>query len=103
MKIQEPKQSGVTRRYVTVLVDPGELDCGQKVYPNSTWVGTIGLDAPHKVDQWTPVGYKPRGYKAAAVRLLAEVRQSIINGTAVIERQGLLAEVRQSIIKERES
>lgn len=75
--------------YVTVLVAPGELDCGQRAYPHSTWIGTIQLDTL-RITRWAPCGYKPRGYAKAAQRALESVRDAIRAGTAEI----LDAEVR---------
>lgn len=63
--------------YVTVHVEPGELDCGQRVYPSATCIGTIRLDT-FRINRHTPCGYVPRGFARAAQRALEEVRDSLI-------------------------
>jgi hypothetical protein len=100
MKIEQKKSP--SRTYVLVHVDANELVCdGGRTLPYPCCVGTIGLKGHHQtpgalnvvawdaIDVWTPAAPLRRGYKAAATRLLEEVRQSIIAGTAVIVDGGL--------------
>ena len=56
-----------------VRVDANELRCdGGKLLPYPTTIGVIRLDT-FTVQHWTPAAYKPRGYKAAALRVLEAV------------------------------
>lgn len=58
--------------YVTVHVDTDELDCGQRKLPYPTCIGLVNATTG-KTKVWTPAAYKPRGYKAAAQRMLDDV------------------------------
>jgi hypothetical protein len=72
MKIEEGA-AHTAYRYWTVRVDANEVvtESGKTV-PYSTWIGTI--DQHGKITVWTPAAYVPRGYKAAAVKLLRSAR-----------------------------
>ncbi len=72
-------KSRVNAGWMGVHISPDELDCGQKKYPHHTCIGMIKADL--SIDVWTPVGYKPRGYKAAATRMMKEVVAGLKAGT----------------------
>lgn len=74
MKIEYHDKPGM-KPYYTVLVESGELDLGGRKMDFSTWLGTIDLDGT--INQWTPAGYCPRGYKKAAMRELEQVRDQL--------------------------
>ena len=55
---------------VVVRIDANELRCdGGKLLPYPTWIGTFSKSTG-KVKVWMPAAYTPRGYKAAARRML---------------------------------
>lgn len=56
---------------VTVHVDANELQCDVRLLPYPTCIGTISRSTG-KVRLWTPAASTPRGYKAAALRMLEE-------------------------------
>lgn len=61
----------------SVMVDANELvvDSGKKL-PYPTWIGFI--DCNGRIDVWSPAAYKPRGYRAAARRMLEEMRDEAL-------------------------
>jgi hypothetical protein len=63
-------ESGVNPDTALVRVDADELLCdGGKLLPYPTWIGTISRSTG-KITLWYPAAYRPRGYKAAAMRAL---------------------------------
>jgi len=78
MKVEFHNTPG-SKPYYTVLVEKGELEIGNgRTLDFSTWIGTIDLNG--KITQWTPAGYCPRGYKAAAARALTQARDELRKG-----------------------
>ena len=65
-----------TGRAWTVLVDEDELivESGKRL-PYSTWVGTINERGV--INVWSPAAFKPRGYVAAAKKLLEQAREQL--------------------------
>lgn len=75
MKVEYHDKPGM-KPYFTVLVDSEELELeGGRRMDFSTWLGTIDLDGT--INQWTPAGGCPRGYKKAAMRELERVRDEL--------------------------
>lgn len=54
---------------ILVKVKPNELQCGSKLLPYSTYIGTISRSTG-KVTVWEPAASKPKGYRIAAKTLL---------------------------------
>jgi hypothetical protein len=87
MLIERKRVAGLPD-YFTVLVHPNELkvDSGKRL-PYSTWIGTVS-GSGDRINLWTPAAYKPRGYKTAALRLLA-FAQSRIRAGDLLDRNAL--------------
>lgn len=62
----------------TVHVDANELDCGFKLLPYPTCIGTVSV-LTGKVTVWTPATSKPRGYREAAQAMLEDALASLRN------------------------
>lgn len=65
--------------YWTVLVSENELqvESGKRL-PYSAWVGVLRQDrTPVMASVWSPAGYKPRGYRKAALELLSKAYQEM--------------------------
>jgi len=73
-KIEHKEMNG--RKYVTVLVNPGELWCDSRALPYTTWIGTIDR-ASGRIRVWTPAARVPRGYHKAARAMLERVKDAL--------------------------
>lgn len=75
-----------TERAWRVEVDANEVtvDSGRTV-PYPTTIGIVHVSGLLSV--WTPAAYVPRGYKAAATRMLEEARDRLI-ADGLIPRSG---------------
>ena len=74
MKIERGTAGGVPE-YYTVLVDKDELKCSQTTMPYSAWIGTISAEG---INLWEPAATIPRGYKAAAMRMLEQAQEQLL-------------------------
>lgn len=73
-RLMEPRTPG---RGFSVLVDANELVVASgKKLPYPTWIGFIKCNG--RIEVWSPAAYKPRGYRAAARRLLEEMRGEVL-------------------------
>lgn len=71
------EQSPANPDTVVVRVNKDELLCdGGKRLPYSTWIGTISRRTG-RINVWSPAAYKPRGYRAAAKRMLESLVPSV--------------------------
>jgi len=63
--------------YYRVRVDADEVVVASgKTVPYPTWIGVVDRSG---IKLWRPAGYLPRGYDAAAMKMLKEAQKQLAN------------------------